>query len=84
MFLLGKPLRSWVEYITMDLRETGWEDIDWIGLVEVRDREGGLVKPIMNIRIPQNFGKLLSSCTLAAYQKEFSSIRFYYYYYYYC
>jgi hypothetical protein len=27
---LGKPSRRWVDSIKIDLRETGWDGIDWI------------------------------------------------------
>jgi hypothetical protein len=29
---LGRPRRSWVDNIRMDLGEVGWGDVDWIGL----------------------------------------------------
>jgi hypothetical protein len=30
--LLGRPRRTWVDNIRMDLGEVGWSDVDWIGL----------------------------------------------------
>jgi hypothetical protein len=27
---LGRPRRMWVDNIKMDLREIGWDDMDWI------------------------------------------------------
>jgi hypothetical protein len=32
---LGRPRRRWVDTITMDLGETGWGGVDWIGLAQV-------------------------------------------------
>jgi hypothetical protein len=29
---LGRPRRKWVDSIKMDLRETGWDGMDWIDL----------------------------------------------------
>jgi hypothetical protein len=29
---LGKPRRRWVDNIKIDLREIGWEGVDWIDL----------------------------------------------------
>jgi hypothetical protein len=29
---LGRPRRRWVSNIKMDLREIGWDSMDWIGL----------------------------------------------------
>jgi hypothetical protein len=30
--LLGKPRRKWVDNISMDLEDMGWDGTDWIGL----------------------------------------------------
>jgi hypothetical protein len=43
--------------IQMDLRDTGWDVMDWIDLVEDRDQWWALVNAIMNIRVPQDAGK---------------------------
>jgi hypothetical protein len=32
--------RGWEDNIKMDLREIGWEVVDWIHLVQVRDQWG--------------------------------------------
>jgi hypothetical protein len=29
---LGRRRRSWVDNIKMDLREIGWDGMDWIGI----------------------------------------------------
>jgi hypothetical protein len=34
---LGRPKRRWVDNIKMDLREIGWDCMDWIELVQDRD-----------------------------------------------
>jgi hypothetical protein len=36
----------------MDLRETGFGDVDWIHLVQDRDRWWALVNMVMNFRVP--------------------------------
>jgi hypothetical protein len=33
---LGKPRRRWADDIKMDLREIGWDDMDWIDLPQDR------------------------------------------------
>jgi hypothetical protein len=33
---LGRPRRRWVDNIKMDLREIGWDGVDWIGLIWLR------------------------------------------------
>jgi hypothetical protein len=35
---LGRPRRRWVENIRMDLGEVGWGNVDWIVLVQDRDK----------------------------------------------
>jgi hypothetical protein len=50
--LLGRPRRSWVYNIKMDLLEIGWGGVDWIGLAQDRDKWRALVNVVMNIRIP--------------------------------
>jgi hypothetical protein len=34
---LGRPRPRWVDNIKMDLRETGWEGMNWIDLAQDRD-----------------------------------------------
>jgi hypothetical protein len=40
---LGRPRRRWEDGIGMDLRETGWGNVDWIQLA--------LVNTVMNLRV---------------------------------
>jgi hypothetical protein len=35
---LGRPRHRWVDNIKMDLRETGWDEIDWIDLAQDKDQ----------------------------------------------
>jgi hypothetical protein len=35
---LGRRRRSWMDKIKMDLREVGWDVMDWIDLAENRDQ----------------------------------------------
>jgi hypothetical protein len=51
---LGRPRRRWVDTIQMDLLETGWGGVDWIGLAQDRDKWRALVNAVMNLRVPQN------------------------------
>ncbi|PNF14903.1 hypothetical protein B7P43_G04321 [Cryptotermes secundus] len=41
--LLGRPRRRWVYNIKIDLREIGWDGIDWIDLAQDRDQWRALV-----------------------------------------
>jgi hypothetical protein len=38
---LGKRRCRWVNNIKMDLREIGWDGMDWINLAQDRDQGGG-------------------------------------------
>jgi hypothetical protein len=49
---LGRPRLRYVGNIKMDLREIGWDDIDWIDLAQDRDQWMTLVNSLMNLRIP--------------------------------
>jgi hypothetical protein len=49
---LGRPRRSWVDSIEIDLREIGWDGVDWIDLVQDRDQWRALVNMVMDLRVP--------------------------------
>jgi hypothetical protein len=49
---LGRPRRRWVGNINMDLREIGWDGIDWNDLAQDRDQWRTLVNTVMNLRVP--------------------------------
>jgi hypothetical protein len=49
---LGRPRRRLVGNITMDLREIGWDGIDWISLTQDTDQWRALVNAVMNFRFP--------------------------------
>jgi hypothetical protein len=38
----------------------GWGDVDWIGLAQDRDKWRALVNSVLNLRVPENAGKLSS------------------------
>ena len=49
---LERPRRSWVDNIRMDLQDVGCGYMDWIGLVQDRDRWRTLVSAVMNLGVP--------------------------------
>jgi hypothetical protein len=53
-----------MDNIKMDLREMGLGGMDWIDLGQDKDRWRALVYLVMNLRVPKNAGKFLSSCTI--------------------
>ena len=50
--LLGKPRRRWEDRIKMDLQEIGCGGMDWIELVQDRERWQKLLSVVMNLQIP--------------------------------
>jgi hypothetical protein len=44
----------------MNIREIGWDGMDWICLAQDRDQLRALVKAVMNLRAPYDSGKLQS------------------------
>jgi len=48
---LRRPRHSWVDNIRMDLREIGWEVVDWKHVAHDRD-QWTLVNTIMSLRVP--------------------------------
>jgi hypothetical protein len=49
---LGRPRRRWVDNIKMDLREIGWDEVDWIDIAQYGDQWRALVNTILNLRVP--------------------------------
>jgi len=49
---LGRPRLRWEVNIEMELKETGYEDVDWIHLGEDRDQWQALVNMVMILHIP--------------------------------
>jgi transcription termination factor 2 len=49
---LGRPRRRWVDSIKMDLREIGWDGVNWIDMAQERDQWRALVNTVLNLRVP--------------------------------
>jgi hypothetical protein len=49
---LGRPTRRWVDNIKMDLREIGWDGVDWIELAQNRDHWRAHMNTVMNFWFP--------------------------------
>jgi hypothetical protein len=48
---VGRPRRIWEDGIKLDLREIGWGVVEWIHLIQDRDRWQALVNAVMNLRV---------------------------------
>jgi hypothetical protein len=44
---LGRPRRRWVNNIKLDLREIGWDGVDWIDMPQDRDQWRALVNTVL-------------------------------------
>jgi len=47
-----RPRHRWEDNIRMDLREIGWEVVDWMHLAQDRDQWWALVNMVMNLQVP--------------------------------
>jgi hypothetical protein len=41
-----------VDNIKIDLKEIGWDGVDWLDLVQDRDQWRALVNTVMKLRVP--------------------------------
>jgi hypothetical protein len=64
---LGRPRCGSVDNIKMDVVEIGLGEFDWIDLAHDRYRWTALVNLVMNLRVPQNTGKLPGGCTTGGF-----------------
>jgi hypothetical protein len=53
----GRPKRRRMDNIKMDLKEIGWDGVDWIDMARDRDQWRALVSTILNLRV-------LSGCAI--------------------
>jgi hypothetical protein len=49
---LGRPSHRWEDNIRTDLRETGWEDVNWFHLAQDSDQWQVCVNMEMNFQVP--------------------------------
>jgi hypothetical protein len=49
---LGRPKRRWEDNVKMDLQKVGGGRVDWMGLVQDRERWRALVGTVRNFRVP--------------------------------
>jgi hypothetical protein len=49
---LGRQRCRRVDSIKMDLREIGWDGVDWICMAQDRDQWRALVNTVLNLRVP--------------------------------
>jgi hypothetical protein len=49
---VGRPRRSWVDHVNIDLRELRWDGMDWIDLAQDRDQWRALMNTVMELLVP--------------------------------
>jgi hypothetical protein len=54
----------------MDIREMGFDGVDWIDLAQDRDRWRALVYTVMSLRVPYNAENFLSRCTVGSFSRR--------------
>jgi hypothetical protein len=67
---LGRPRHRWVDHIKIDLREIGWDGMDWVSLAQDRDQWRAVVKMLINLPVPYNAGKFLNSCIIGSFSRR--------------
>jgi ribosome biogenesis protein Nip4 len=58
---LRKPRHRWENNIRTDLNERRWKGVDWIDLVQYRDKWWAVVNTVMNPQVPYNAGNFLTN-----------------------
>jgi len=56
----GRTRHRWKDNMKMDLQEVGCEGMDWINVLQDRDRRWAFLNAVMNIWVPPNVGNLTS------------------------
>jgi hypothetical protein len=49
-----------VKNIKMDLRDIGWDGVEWIAMAQDRNQWRARVNKVLNLRVPRNAWKFLS------------------------
>jgi hypothetical protein len=71
---LGRPRRRWVDNIKMDLREIGWDEVDWIDMAKDRYHWKAIVTTVLKLRFHKMLGSSCGATQLAAPQEGLSSV----------
>jgi hypothetical protein len=59
---LGRPRHRWMDNVKIDLKQIGWDGMDWIYLAQDRrDQWRTLVNKAINLRVPWNIGNFFSN-----------------------
>jgi hypothetical protein len=53
---LGRPRCRWVDNIKMNLREIGWDGVDWIDMTQNMDQWRVIVNTVLNLGFREMLG----------------------------
>jgi hypothetical protein len=53
----------------MDLIKTGWGAMDWIHLIQNRNKQSTLVSMVINLQVSNDVGNSMSSCATGMLKK---------------
>jgi hypothetical protein len=67
---LLRPRHRWVNNIKMDLREIGWDGVDWIDVTQNRNEWWVLVNTVVKIQVPHNARNFLSGYTISSFSRR--------------
>jgi hypothetical protein len=67
---LGRPRPRLVDNIKIDLREIGWDGMDWMDLTQDRDQWRDIMNTVMNFWVASNAGKYLSGCSIGSFSSR--------------
>jgi hypothetical protein len=56
-----------VDNIEMDLREIGWDGVDWIEVAQDRDQWRAIVNTVINLRFLRIAENFLNGCTIGSF-----------------
>jgi hypothetical protein len=59
-----------MDNIKINLREIGWDGMDWFDLAQDRNQRRALVNTGMNLRVPYKAGRFLRGCTICCFLRR--------------
>jgi hypothetical protein len=71
---LGRPRRRWLDNIKMDLREIGWDGVDWMDMARIGTSGGLLWTRYWTFGFNKMLGSSWGAAQLMAPQEGLSSV----------
>jgi hypothetical protein len=72
--LLTTSRLQWKDNIKIILKKIEWDVVDWIHLAQDRDQWRAVVNTVMNLRVTENSGYLLSSLAANSFSRKGSAL----------